>query len=369
MDVNRLPVTSNARQITGRCLLGGVNVPFVSCEVNNNAFYQADTFSVTFATSGLPKGYDLKWFSTQTDIEVELFVGIVGKTGIEWQSLIIGRADSLHYDPARFEVVLEGRDLTSYLIDNKSSAKWPNQTASQIAVAMANKYGLKPVVTPTKTKAGTYYQIDHVDVQSERTDWDLLTYLAGVEGFQVYVKGRELHFERLIDQSKADNYVIRWVAPGSLAYPQANVSDDLRFERNLTLAKGVTVQVRSWNSKQKQPFTVSYPTNSAKGIAPGQSNSKRQVYSITRAGLDQDGAMQLAQSMHHQITRHEMRLSGSTAGDNLLMPNTLIRIEGTGSAFDQLYYCDSIRRSLSFGDGYRMSFTAKNNNPNSNPLV
>lgn len=463
MDVNTVPVASGARQVVGRCLLNGVEVPFFSLEVNTNAYYQADTFSVMFATSALPAENNMKWFSQQKAIEVELLVGIVGATGTNWLQLIVGRVDSVQYEPARFGVVLEGRDLTSHFIDNKTSEKYQNLTASQIAIKLAKKYGLKPMVTKTTRRVGSYYQIDHVDVRSERSEWDLLTYLAGIEGFQVYVRGRELHFEPsawnapptkganlekqlaevnaaidaeaakaealnnqsidLVNKAQAaraagdeagasayyaqaktvneksgaiiaaaksnlvptreklkqqiahpepagDAYVIRWVPPGSTtAHPQLNTSDDLRFERSLTLAPGVTVEIRTWNNKQKKAFTVSYPQNTAKGTAPGQSSPKRQVYSKTIAGLTRDEAMRRAQAWHRQITQHEMRVSGSMPGDNILMPDMPIRIEGTGSDFDQRYYSDSIRRSLSFQDGYRMSLTAKNSNPNSDPLV
>jgi hypothetical protein len=179
----------------------------------------------------------------------------------------------------------------------------------------------------------------------------------------VYVTGTELHYEPALDPTTTDQYLIRWVAPGALAYPQANTSDDLVFERDLTLARGVTVQVISY--KDGKTYTATYPNNSAKGIAPGQSTSKRQVYEIKRNGLDQQAAQQLAQKIHKQITDHEMRLSCSMPGDNSLMPNTIVRQEGTGSGFDQLYYVDSVRRSLSFDAGYTMSLTAKNHNPNS----
>ena len=58
-----------------------------------------------------------------------------------------------------------------------------------------------------------------------------------------------------------------------------------------------------------------------------------------------------------------MKFSGSTAGDNLLTPQTLVRIEGTQSLFDQLYWCDSVRRTFNVNDGYTMFMTGKNHSP------
>jgi hypothetical protein len=58
-----------------------------------------------------------------------------------------------------------------------------------------------------------------------------------------------------------------------------------------------------------------------------------------------------------------MTFSGSTAGDNLLMPDTPVRIEGTHSPFDQVYHCDRVRRTLSWETGYTMHLSGKNHSP------
>lgn len=364
MDLNNPVVTPDARHIVGRLLLNGIEVPFVSADVDSNAFYSADTFSAMFALSAMPPGMDmLGWWSDQTSIEVSIAVGILSANTTDWETLIVGGVDRWTFQPARFEVRVEGRDYTAKLIDAKTSESFKNLTTSQLATLLAQRHGLTPVVTATKTAVGSIYKYDHAHVTDEHSEWDLLSYFAGVDGFQVYVKGNELHYEPAIDPATADKYVIRWVEPGSQNWPQANCSDDLTFERDLTLAKGVTVQVRSWT--KGKAYTVSYPTNSAKGIAPGQSTAKRQVYSVVRNGLDKAAAMQLAQKLHKQITDHEMRMSGSLPGDNILMPSVIVRVEGTSSPFDQLYYVDSVRRSISFESGYAMSLTAKNHNPNS----
>lgn len=364
MDVNALEVAPAARHVVGRVRLNGVEVPFVSADVDSNSFYSADTFTAVFALSAMPADTGtLAWWSAQVEIEFEASVGLMTDSVTTWETLVIGGIDRWNFHPARFEVSVEGRDYTAKLIDTKTSEKFANYTTSQVAELLAARRGLKPVVTKTTTSVGGITKYDHTHVNDERSEWDLLSYFAGIDGFQVYVTGNELHYEPALDPDKADQYLIRWAAPGTLAYPVANVSDDLSFERDLTISKGVTVQVRSW--KGGKAFTESFPTNSAKGIRPGDAKSKRQVYSVVRSGLDRQAAQQLAQKLHKQITDHEMRMSGSMPGDNLLTPKTIIRVEGTQSAFDQLYYADSVRRSISFESGYSMSFTAKNHNPNS----
>lgn len=364
MDVNQADVTPGARHVIGRVLLNGVEVPFVSLDVDSNNFYSADTFSAVFALSAMPaETGTLAWWSEQKEIQLEVTVGLIGQNLTDWKTHIIGGVDRWNFRPGKFEVYVEGRDYTAKFIDTKTSEKFSNYTTSQVATLLANRRGLTPVVTATSTSVGGITKYDHTHCNDERSEWDLLSYFAGVDGFQVYVSGNELHYEPALDPDAADQYLIRWLPPGTFAYPMANVTDDLSFDRDLTLAKGVTVTVRSWNGGKA--FTETYPNSSAKGISPGNSEPKRQVYSIVRSGLDRQAAQQLAQKLHKQITDHEMRMSGSMPGDNTLTPSTIIRVEGTSSAFDQLYYADSVRRSLSYESGYTMSFSAKNHNPNS----
>ncbi|TKI03587.1 phage late control D family protein [Martelella alba] len=365
MDVNNPIITPNARQISGRCLLNGTEVPFVSFDVESNAFKGAGTFNLTLATSSLPSTMGLlNWWAVQTTIKVELKVSITTQSGTDEKSLIVGNIDNWQYDPARFEITCDGRDFTALLIDAKSVGEsFKNFTSSQIATQLATRNGLTPVVTATTGRYGEFYQIDSAHLTGEQTDWDLITTLAGIEGYQVYVDGYNLHFEPVTDPKTANNYVIRYQPPGMLAYPQCNTSDDLSFSRALTISKGVTVQVLSWNAKRKyKQFVASYPKY-AKAITPGQSTARTQVYRVIRNGLTPEAAYAMAQSLYSTIVQHEMKMSCSTAGDNLLTPTTMIRVEGTQSPFDQLYYCDSVRRTLNWDSGYTMTISAKNHSP------
>ncbi|WP_220272682.1 hypothetical protein [Aquitalea aquatica] len=339
----------------------------MSFDVDNNSFGAADTFSVTFAVSALPASFGLlKWWANQTSIEVEIHAEITASGQTSKAQLIVGDVDTWRFNPARMEVIVEGRDFTGRLIDAKSAGEsFKNSTSSQIATLLAYRHNLVPVVTATKGLFGEFYQIDSAHLSGEQSEWEILTTLAGFEGMQVYVSGNELHFEPQTDPTTADQYLIRWTPPGDKPYPQANVADDLQCERALTIAKGITVQVLSWHSRHKKtvPTIASYPKN-AKSVTPGGSTPKTQTYRVIRNGLTPEDAMKKAEEIYRQIIQHEMKVSGSMPGDNLLTPQTIIRVEGTDSPFDQLYYCDSVRRSLSFEEGYRMSFTAKNHNPN-----
>lgn len=370
MDINNAIVTSGVRGVGGSCLLDGVDVPFVSFNVQSNSFRQASTFSLTLATSALPASRELlNYWSTQTIIKVELSVKLVTESGTSEKKLMVGNIDNWDFDPARFEIIASGRDLSGLLIDAKSAGEsFKNYTSSQIASLLATRHGLTPVVTATTARFGEFYQIDSAHLTGEQTEWDLLNQLAVIEGYTTYVDGNSLYFQPTPDSAKADNYVIRWQPPGSLAYPQCNLSDDLQFTRALTLSKGVKVEVKSWNSKRKnKQFTATYPktttATTTSSTTTSSSDVQPQIYSIVRNGLTPETADALALSIYKNIVQHEMKFTGSTSGDNLLTPHTLIRVEGTQSPFDQTYYCDSVRRSLSWDAGYTMTISGKNHSP------
>lgn len=365
MDINNPNTESSARHVSGRCLLNGTEVPFVSFSVESNAFRGAGTFELTLAISALPPGMQLlNWWAVQTTITVELFISVMTLAGINEKKHITGNIDTWHYELARFEISAEGRDFTAKLIDAKTTGEsFKNLTSSQIANTLAQRHGLTPVVTATLQRVGEYYQIDTAHLTGEQTEWDLMTSLAAIENFSVYVEGDSLFFGPRRAPAGGHDYVIRWQPPDAQACPRCNVSDDLTFARALTISKGVTVEVLSWNAKLKnRQFTAIYPSP-AGGTGPGKATSDRQVYRVIRNGLTPDAAHALAQSIYRQIIQHEMTFSCSVAGDNLLMPETSVRIEGTQSLFDQRYFCDRVRRTLSADSGYRMMISGRNHSP------
>lgn len=366
-DVQQFPVPPEARQPRGLVRVSGQVMPgWVSFEVDNNTFYQADTFRVTFAASNLPAAYGVNWWAEQAEIFVELFAGFPARpenfTAADLDRLIYGRVDHIEYDPVSGELVATGRDLTSHFIDTKTTEEWRNQTASTIATTLAARHGLTPVVTATTAKVGGYYDIDHVLVTNQHSEWDLLSYLATNEEFVVYVRGQELHFEPRPDPTKATPYLLRWKAPTAADPVAALNGQSLRFQHDLTVAKGVVVWVQAMNSKTGKPMTVAYPVNKAKGTKPGQSSPHSQVYTVRmrKKPMTPEEALRKAQEVHRTITQHEMKLQWELPADGVLSVTNVIQASGTGSAFDQTYYPDTITRHMSAESGYTMNVSAKN---------
>jgi phage protein D len=265
-------------------------------------------------------------------------------------------------------VELSGRDLTSLLIDTKTTEKWTNQTSSQIATTLATRHGLTPVVTDTTTKVGKYYEIDHIRLTDKRSEWDLLTWLAREEQFVVFVRGQSLYFQPKPDPTQTTPYVLRWTPPSSdSASPQFN-GMSVKFRRSLTLARDIIVTVHSWNMKNAQGFSQTvHATHNKFTVLAGapQPTGDAQVFSYTIPGLSPEQALERAQKILAELTQHEMNLDARLPADNLLDVDGIVLVQGTGTAFDQAYYPDSIKRSMSKSEGYVMHIHAKNHSPES----
>ncbi|PUA19575.1 hypothetical protein [Glaciimonas sp. PCH181] len=476
------PVISQVRQPRGIVTVQGHNADgssgsvirlngWVRWEVDNNTFYEADTFRVTFALSALPSAYADAWWANQQEVFVEIFAGFPtdpeNYAASDLQSLTYGRVDDVSYDPVARTLEVSGRDLTATMIDAKTSETFQNLSSSQIATLIALRHGLTPIVTKTPGLSGKFYQIDNVRMNQQRSEWDILTALAGEEQFSVYVKGKELHFEpstqtltesvvvtpkpsqadidaqqtkvntakaaleaqvasfypvndrtvALLNQYKANPspdldqqllasqaqgdailaqahavqkpaydaelaklktlsetsdsiqrvsnaYVLTWEPPsgenGAFGFNGKSIS----FSRALTLARGVVVTVQSVSPKTGKAIKVTFPAKAA-NIKPGQSTPQAQQYSCVIAHLTYEKALQKAQEIHAGISQHEVKLTATLPADNLLQPTNLIQVIGTGTAFDQTYYPESVTREMDISTGYTMSIRAKNHSPQS----
>ncbi len=356
---------ATARRPRALLKAGGQSLPLKSFRCDENSFYQANTFHAALAFSAMPAGYGLEWWSDRDQIDVEIFAGFPPDpshfTTNDLESLFYGRVDAVEdiaLDAGTFAI--SGRDLTGRMIDTKTSEKYPNLTASQIAGLLAAKYGLTPVIAATATKVGRYYEVDSVRSQSDRTEWDLLTWLAREEGFNVFVRRRELHFGPA--GGDGTPYVLTYRAPTAEETAAANATA-IKLSRNLTLTKPIKVVVRSWHAKDKATFqrtATSAPTGQA---GKGKGAEAPQVYTRNIPGLDPAKAQDRANQILAELMKHERKLSFEGPADVGLTAGGTIQLVGTGSAFDQSYFPESIVREGGEDEGYRWSVSAKNRSP------
>lgn len=373
-------------QYTGPVLAGTVRAPRLQILLNGAAMqgvtgaswepnnqFEAATFTIEGNVEPV-YAMNAAWWLNQGKVTVQIQVGYDPGNGIiPWQTVLTGVVDQGQISLDDRTIRVTGRDLVAQLIDTKTAQAYQNNTASEIVTLLAQNAGLQitdgqgnSTVTHTTTLVGTYYQIDHNRMalggfHSDITQWDLLKYLAQQEGFDLFVSGTALYFQP--PATTADAYNIFWTLDQD-GIPVSNVIG-LSLEHSLTLAKGVSVTVKSWNSKLAKPIIATTADPDYK-TSPGQGT---QDYVFYVPNLTLQGAIDIANQRYADITRHLRTIEFEIPGDTVLTPRNLIVLNGTGTAFDQSYYPDRISCSLSQGGGFNMRVTAKNVPPTPQALI
>jgi len=364
MRVNPQP-TSQVRQPRGIVMVNGTRVDaWVRWSVDNNTYSEADTFQVAFALSALPAAFNDAFWSSTVEVFVEVLAGFPADadnyTAGELTSWIYGRVDDVEYDPVSRQLHISGRDLSAILIDARTTESFQNLTASGVAKKLAARHGFTPKVVATKDLVGAYYETDTVHVNTQRSEWQVLTTLAAAEGYVVYVKGKDLHFEPA--STATSTYELKWEPPSDENGAYSFNGKSIIFRRALTIARGVVVEITYTMPNKKGTYKITYP-NKATGIKVGQSAATAQLYRFTMLGVSRQAALKRAQREHAAITKHEVKASAQLPADDLLKATSIVSVVGTGTAFDQTYYPESIVREMDISSGYSMSFSGKNHSP------
>ena len=317
-------------------LAGGVPVPgVIDVEVISNSYLAANRFRARFALSAT--GYAI-WSAAQIQIEIRL--GLDGA----WASMILGPVDSVVVDPARGEVLVEGRDLTASLIAARTQETFENKTSSEIATTLALRHGLVPAVTPTTTLVGRNFQNDHSRITLDQharstTEWDLLIRLAEIEGFDVWVDGQVLNFAPL----------------GAGASPVMLTPSDcvaMRLERSLPLTAGVSVAVKSWDCRGSQAIVQ-------RAGGDGGETDGNASYIVLRPNMTAQAAQTLARRLLTQLGQQGRAVSIDMPGDLTMQPRDTLTLVETGTDFDGTYVITEVERRMCFDRGFEQSIEAR----------
>lgn len=341
-------------------LLNGQPLTYaIDAEVTNNNHYQADRFSASFWM-----GPGESWWEADT---VLLDIQASTDEGQAFASLIIGEVANVTIDLLHRLVRVDGRDLTSRFIEAKTQETFRNQTSSQVATTLAGRHGLTADVVATNTLVGRYYVQDHDHLKHGEftrttTEWDLLTYLAGLEGYDVWVSGTTLHFKPAT-KPDATPWLVQW-SVDEASVPVSNAIE-LSLVRNLTLASDLTVEVKSWNSRKGKGFVKIAKATKERTQKRETKQTPPQKITITRPNLTEDQAQKLANSILAEETRHERVIRWSEPADPVLTARSMVRLQGTGTSWDQAYFVASVQRRIGISSGFVMQIEAKNHSPES----
>jgi len=312
-------------------LADGSALPGVlAVDVFANNHLAADRFRVRIA-AGAAGLAELQAPGLRLDVQV-------GWDGV-WVSLVVGTADALAFDPVRGVWDIEGRDLSAGLIEAQTGETFANQTASEIAETIAARHGLVPDVEPTSTPVGRYYQDEHDRLtlgQFARatTEWDLLAFLAGQEGFDLFMQGTRLRF----GPPALDGAVTLRVADCL----------SLELEHALGLARAIEVTVRSWGTRAGA--AVEHTARSGGAGSGGAGTAWR--HGLVRPNLDAGQAQRLAERALADLQRHEWTAHATMPGELGLTPRSRVALLGAGADWDRDYAVAELSRHLDVRRGF-----------------
>lgn len=331
--------SNSLRTPTLAVLVNGAPLPSViDADINANAHFAAARFRLRLAVSPVVAATLLQ---PGDILDIQLSAG--GST----TSVLQGQADTLHIDAINQTLEIDGRDLTARLLDARTQETFSNQTASEIAQTLAGRHNLTPNVTATTTLAGRFYAAEHNRItlgQLARatTEWDLLTFLAAREGFDVFVAGQTLNF-----------------LPAATGSPSVTLTPDqcisLSLSHALTLARDIQVTVKSWNTRQQSAVS-----QTARSTAAGPRTGPPQKLVVVRPNLAPGDAQLLAQRILADLSAHERIVQAELPGEAMLTPRAAIQLSGTGTDFDQRYRIAELDRHFSSQHGFTQRLRLKN---------
>jgi phage protein D len=308
--------------------------------------FAADAYSLTFAL-GSPPLSDLSFWSSLSSGSVEIFAGCspAGAT----TGLITGMIDSLQIDAVRGTAAIEGRDLSSSLVDSYRQGDFVNQTASEVVAAIANRHGLSATVSPTSGLIGRYYGDGYTRLSTGqfsklRSDWDLVVQLARENGFDAFVQGNGLFFQ----PSSTTPATIIPLTPGLV--------QNLRFERTLSITEDATARVQTWNSQNMASYDSG--ANQSSGSANSSTVSSNQPYLFSTSNFTSAQVTQAAARYSAEVSRLQTTLLAEMPWDLRMTPRTGLMITGTMSSFDGPYLIDSVDRHHSSTSGSKQTIRA-----------
>lgn len=306
--------------------VGGIELPgAISADVFSNNYLASDRFRVRLADSRV-----LQDALHRPDARVDISASLEG----EWINLLTGRIDTIRFDPVARVLEVEGRDLSSLLIEAQVNETFTNRTSSEIAETLAGRHRLRPIVERTSTPVGRYYQAEHDRLMlgqfaKAMTEWDLLAFLARQEGFDLFTDGDVLRFG-----PRMESIALRLKAEDCVS---------LKLERLLGLGRQVEVTVRSWGTKAGAAVVETARSGNAGSVWK---------HAICRPNLTAAEARKLAERILADLVRHEWSAAATMPGELSLTARSRVAVVGTGTAWDREYGVSQLTRHLDVRRGF-----------------
>ena len=265
-----------------------------------------------------------------------IFVTCVAGAG----ELISGMLDTVDIDYIGTNIRVTGRDLSGQLHQMKIQKKFQNQTGSQIVEQVVGQAGLGAnAMAASGLMAGKKVMQDWVKLADNIPISFLINELAEFDGAKWGVINGMFNYAAL--GTIQGVYTINY-DPGP--YIKSNATR-LNVRHNVQV--GGNVNVKSWNSRDKQSYTG---TSNVTGKGKGNS-----TYNLP--ALDMAHTQQHAKARAAEMGRHAINVTATVVGDPSINAGMGLQLIGTG-VDDNVYEIDNIVHDFGMS-GYTMTITAK----------
>jgi len=310
--------------------LGGAMLPCLTATVTRKSERSSDTFSAELSVDETAAaGYGYAEWADYQPVDVEVLMSLDGTDPV---SVITGRVDEPKIDWDGCTVSVSGRDKGATLTEKRRSQQFKNRKSGDIVSTIAQDHGLNAAVTAGQDFAGKIYDQDTVHHVLNFSDHEILSRLAGREGFRWYVDGSDLVFEP--KGTDANTYDVQWVPPDGQGRVGVATCTTLTTTRNMTAAKPHTMAVRSWHHKDAKHYD---------GMAQaGGIGSDTVAVEHHHNGRNQAQVDKIAASRLKDAIRHDCSVTVGAPTDLSVTPRMKLNLSGTGTIFDQLYDVDSV---------------------------
>ncbi len=273
-------------------------------------------------------------------VDVKIYMGYVG--GEKGKPLITGRVLALSPSfslEGPTLLTVQGFDHSSLLqrtFQNRDSG-FKDQTLSNIASTLARNIGLRSECDPTKV---TYKSML---ANLGESDYTFLRRMAGMIGYDFYVRDKILHFQKPKYSDLAGT--LSWRRDGG-GFLNGVSSVSLR----LSAAKVVKeIQVRGYDPKKMKPYVSKVSPNYKVNVTPA---SKSSILEQNMKLATQEEINDLSRARADGIS-HIVDMEASLVGDPSLRAGATLKVEGIGERFSGNYYITKAKHAIG-DEGYTL---------------
>ncbi|WP_155477446.1 phage late control D family protein [Heliobacterium mobile] len=307
---------------------------------------KADSFQFDVVNAYDPTEREFRWIDDYFSLGnyVEIYMGYVDELVMVFYGLIT----KVEYAFTEEEVPslrISGMDLSFLMMKGSDSNVWTQKKYSEVAQSIGASYSFTNKIDDTKVKLP-------IIVQKNKTDYHFLSWMAEINDFVFFIKGRTLYF-----QSRFTNTVpVVTLTIGENLY-------HFSIEANLS-APTYKVAVRGWNEKSFEEIEATSTNvhklgSSKTGCDMVKLLSEKTEYELANVSSKEE-AQQMADAILNRKAMDFVLGFGETTGLPEIQAGRYIQVDKLGKQFKSPFYLQTVTHRID-ESGYTTRFTVKGN--------